>query len=187
MNLRCEIICNDLITSFSRSKKTLKSGRAFCATRIPLQRVSSLSSQDHCAILKKSLTKEDTANVRNSLCHQGNQDNAVNTTLVLLVLQKTHARPTFLTWLWRKTRPFLCKSQNMTWLVVSHSTCMNWGARPDLFLWSSRVRVNLLSYESKTTDKREQYDWRAEKNLDVGRKGKRKIPSSFVISFIMHV
>ena len=34
------------------------------------------------------------------------------------------------------------------------------------FLRSRRIRVNLLSCESKTTDKRGQYDWRAEKNLD---------------------
>ena len=34
------------------------------------------------------------------------------------------------------------------------------------FLRSSRIRVDLLSYESKPTDKREQYDWRAEKNFD---------------------
>ena len=34
------------------------------------------------------------------------------------------------------------------------------------FLRSSRIRVGLLSYESKLTDKRGQYDWRAEKNLD---------------------
>ena len=31
---------------------------------------------------------------------------------------------------------------------------------------SRRIRVDLLSYESKTTDKRGQYDGRAEKNLD---------------------
>ena len=30
----------------------------------------------------------------------------------------------------------------------------------------SRIRVELLSYESKPTDKRGQYDWRDEKNLD---------------------
>ena len=34
------------------------------------------------------------------------------------------------------------------------------------FLRSSSIRVDLLSYESKPADKREQYDWRAEKNLD---------------------
>ena len=38
--------------------------------------------------------------------------------------------------------------------------------RPNFFLRSSRIRVDLPSYESKTTDKRGQYDWRAEKNLD---------------------
>ena len=39
-------------------------------------------------------------------------------------------------------------------------------SRPIFFLQFSRIRVDLLSHESKTTDKREQYDWRAEKNLD---------------------
>ena len=42
----------------------------------------------------------------------------------------------------------------------------NLPTRPNIFLWSGRNRVDLLSYESKTTDKREQYDWKAEKNLD---------------------
>ena len=37
---------------------------------------------------------------------------------------------------------------------------------PNFFLRSSRIRVYLLSYESIPTDKREQYDWRADKNLD---------------------
>ena len=40
------------------------------------------------------------------------------------------------------------------------------GSRPSFFLWSSWTRVDLLSYESKPTDKWEQCDWRAEKNLD---------------------
>ena len=35
--------------------------------------------------------------------------------------------------------------------------------RPIFFLRSSRIRVDLLSYESIPTDKREHYDWRAEK------------------------
>ena len=39
-------------------------------------------------------------------------------------------------------------------------------ARPIFFLRSRRIRVNLLTYERKMTDKWEQYDWRAEKNLD---------------------
>ena len=39
--------------------------------------------------------------------------------------------------------------------------------RPIFFLRSSRIRFDLLSYESKPTDKREQYDWRAEKSLDL--------------------
>ena len=36
---------------------------------------------------------------------------------------------------------------------------------PNFFLRSSRIRVDLISYESIPIDKREQYDWRAEKNL----------------------
>ena len=43
-------------------------------------------------------------------------------------------------------------------LVLYYST--------NIFLQSSHIRVDLLSYERKTTDKRDQYDWRAEKNLD---------------------
>ena len=39
-------------------------------------------------------------------------------------------------------------------------------ARPNFSARSSRIRVDLLSYESKTTDKRQQNDWRAKKNLD---------------------
>ena len=38
--------------------------------------------------------------------------------------------------------------------------------RPNFSQPSSRIRVDLLSYESKTTDNREQYDWRTEENLD---------------------
>ena len=38
--------------------------------------------------------------------------------------------------------------------------------RPNFFLRSSRIRINLLSCESKTTDKRQQNAWRAKKNLD---------------------
>ena len=34
--------------------------------------------------------------------------------------------------------------------------------RPNYFLQSSRIRVDLLSYKSKPTDKRKQYDWVAE-------------------------
>ena len=36
----------------------------------------------------------------------------------------------------------------------------------NFFLQSSCIRLDLLPYERKTTDKREQYDWRAEKNFD---------------------
>ena len=39
-------------------------------------------------------------------------------------------------------------------------------ARPNFFLRSSRNRVDLLSYKSKPTDKREHFDCRAKKNLD---------------------
>ena len=39
----------------------------------------------------------------------------------------------------------------------------NGSSGPNVFLRFSRNRVDLLSYESKTTDKREQYDWRAVK------------------------
>ena len=38
--------------------------------------------------------------------------------------------------------------------------------RPIFFVRSRRIRVDRLSYESKTTDKRQQNDWRARKNLD---------------------
>ena len=38
--------------------------------------------------------------------------------------------------------------------------------RPNIFLPSSRIRVYLPSYESKTTHKRGRYNWRAEINLD---------------------
>ena len=48
-------------------------------------------------------------------------------------------------------------------------------SRPDFFLRSSRIVVDLLSYGSKTTDKREQYDWRTEKNSD----GMGHIPNEF--------
>ena len=38
------------------------------------------------------------------------------------------------------------------------------------------IRVVLQSYESKMTDKRGQYDWRAEKNLDAkGEGGKNRL------------
>ena len=49
-----------------------------------------------------------------------------------------------------------------TYLLV-YVSCF---ARPNFFVRSSRIRVDLLSYESKTTDKRQQNDWRAKKNLD---------------------
>ena len=40
-------------------------------------------------------------------------------------------------------------------------------SRPIFFHPSSRIKVDMQSYKSKPTDKREQYDWRTEKNLDV--------------------
>ena len=42
----------------------------------------------------------------------------------------------------------------------------NWISRPNFSHPFRRTRVDLLPYESNTTDKREQYDWRAEKNLN---------------------
>ena len=42
--------------------------------------------------------------------------------------------------------------------------------RPNFFLRSSRIRVDLPSYESKATDKLGQYNWRAEKNLNGERR-----------------
>ena len=52
--------------------------------------------------------------------------------------------------------------------------------KPDKkILRSSRNRINLLSYESKLTDKREQYDWRAQKNLDRNGRVTQKLTSVF--------
>ena len=51
-------------------------------------------------------------------------------------------------------------------------------ARPNFFLRSSRIRADLISYEGIPTDKREQYDWRAEKNLD----GRIWMKKSYLIS-----
>ena len=42
----------------------------------------------------------------------------------------------------------------------------NWAQLGHFFLRPSRIRVDLLPYESKPTDKREQNDERAEKKLD---------------------
>ena len=39
--------------------------------------------------------------------------------------------------------------------------------RPDFFMLPSCIRVDLLSYKSKPTDKREQYNWKAEEKLDM--------------------
>ena len=43
--------------------------------------------------------------------------------------------------------------------------------RPHFLLWSSRIRVNVLLYDNKITDKREQYDW---KNMNGNSCGERK-------------
>ena len=51
----------------------------------------------------------------------------------------------------------------------------------NFFEQSSRTRVDLLSYESKMTDKLQLNDWRAKKNLDVkeeGEEGNRKLGSN---------
>ena len=49
-------------------------------------------------------------------------------------------------------------------VVAAFKKCSS--TRPIFFQQSSCNRVDLLSYESKPTDKWEQYDWRAEKKLD---------------------
>ena len=54
-----------------------------------------------------------------------------------------------------------CLARRWKNLYSSHSN-----SRPIFFVRSSRIRVDLLSYESKLTDKRQQNDWRAKKNLD---------------------
>ena len=61
------------------------------------------------------------------------------------------------------------KETNLRWL---HAACTyirrpTYGTttRPD-FLRPSRIRVDLLLYDNKLTDKREQYDWRDEKYLN---------------------
>ena len=46
--------------------------------------------------------------------------------------------------------------------------------RPDFFLRSSRIIVNLLSYESNATDKQEQYNVMADKNLDGKEREKKR-------------
>ena len=38
--------------------------------------------------------------------------------------------------------------------------------QPNFFLRSSRNKVDLLSFENKTTDKREQYDWMGGKKIE---------------------
>ena len=70
--------------------------------------------------------------------------------------KSTQPRP-ILTASWPKTRAGLHKIK-----VQPHL----WACSTHFFLWCSRIRVDLLSYESKPTDKRLQNDWRAEKNLD---------------------
>ena len=47
-------------------------------------------------------------------------------------------------------------------LAFHFSSFSLFSTRPDFFLRSSRNRVVYLLYKSKTTDKREQYVWRAE-------------------------
>ena len=37
-------------------------------------------------------------------------------------------------------------------------------SRSDFFLRSGHNRINRLSYDNKTTDKREHYNWKTEKN-----------------------
>ena len=88
----------------------------------------------------------------------------------------------------RKTCYYTCQfaSQCITMIEGRNSTiskCLEYGeethfmrvtkselflftSRPIFFLRSSRNRAGVLSYESKTTDKRQQYDWMGGKNLD---------------------
>ena len=51
-------------------------------------------------------------------------------------------------------------------VALLHWLCLSWGTRPDFCLRSSRIRVDLPLYESKPTDKQEEFDWKAEKHLD---------------------
>ena len=56
------------------------------------------------------------------------------------------------------------KVQNLNFYLETHSLSNN--ILNHFLLRSNRIRVNLLSHERKSTNKQEQYDWRAEKNLD---------------------
>ena len=49
---------------------------------------------------------------------------------------------------------------------MCRATNISAASRLDFLLRSSRIRVNLLSYDSKPTDKREQYNWMSEFFLD---------------------
>ena len=62
-------------------------------------------------------------------------------------------------------------------LEKQHLEKYTYPTRPIFFLWSSRNRVDLLSYESKPTDKWGQYDWSAEKNLN----GNPSRPSGLIL------
>ena len=52
----------------------------------------------------------------------------------------------------------------------------------DFFLQPSRIRVDLLSCESKPTDKREQYNWMDKKNSD-RQSGLKQISAKKILSF----
>ena len=52
-----------------------------------------------------------------------------------------------------------------TLLQLDKRTFLDGHTRPIFFRRSSRIRVDLLSYESKPTYKWEQYDWRAAKKI----------------------
>ena len=58
------------------------------------------------------------------------------------------------------------RKKKSSWTEVERDLKDTCTSRPNFFVRSRRIRVDLLSYESKTTDERQQNDWRAKKNLD---------------------
>ena len=80
-------------------------------------------------------------------------------------------------WMGQETSFMSIAANSFTWLelisspilVVGesiHSQQLGSFSTKFVFVQSSCIRVDLLSYESKTTDKRQQNDWRTKKNLD---------------------
>ena len=90
------------------------------------------------------------------------------------VLYQTQARTSYDVKNVQKTRPWGLEVilrriderlhvQTRTVHVTVSSVASNRLRLTNFFLRSSRNKVDLLSFESKTTDKREQYDWMGEK------------------------